>query len=254
MRSTEEWRRRAREDPWFAVASHDGKQGTWDPEDFYELGRADWEDFRPRWEHYAGSLGESVLEIGCGAGRITKQLADTFATVVALDVSEDMLKLTGQAVPEAHLELVNDVQIPLDSAAVDSVFTCHVWQHYEDPDEVATQIRECFRVLRPRGTLMAHLILTDDDPLRVPRDAARAARRQIDKRLHPERSQTRVRQYSSARVREMLESSGFADVELQDFRVRSNGGVHPFWFARRPPGSDPATAGDAVAPRPSPPV
>ena len=37
-----------------------------------------------------------------------------------------------------------------------------------------------------------------------------------------------------AAVRAVFESAGFTDVELREFRVTSNEGVHPFWFGRRP--------------------
>ncbi len=234
MRSTEEWRRRADEDAMFAVASHPGKEGgAWEAAAFYELGRVDWADFEPRWAAYAGSLHGTVLEIGCGAGRITKQLAQTFDHVVGLDVSKEMLRLTSEAVPEAELHLVDDVRLPVTSQSVDAVFTCHVWQHYEEQAEVNEQIRECFEALRPEGTLMAHLLLIDH-PVDVVRGMTHEARRRVQKRLHPARSHTQVRRYAASTVRAMFEGAGFEQVELHEFRVRSNHGLHPFWFARRP--------------------
>ena len=123
MRSTQEWRKRAREDAMFAVASHPGKEHAWEADDFYALGRSDWQDFRPRWQAYANGLHGDVLEIGFGAGRMTAALATTFDTVIGLDVSAEMLTLTAEAVPAAQLHLVDDVQIPLGAASVDAVFT-----------------------------------------------------------------------------------------------------------------------------------
>jgi 2-polyprenyl-3-methyl-5-hydroxy-6-metoxy-1,4-benzoquinol methylase len=59
----------------------------WTDKDFYQLGESDWKDFSRHWEMY-GLSRESCLEIGCGAGRITMQLASYFKSVHAIDVSE----------------------------------------------------------------------------------------------------------------------------------------------------------------------
>src|ERR1700720_1129524 len=47
-----------------------------------------------------------VLEIGCGAGRVTRALAKFFGEVHAVDVSGEMVRLAGAAVakhPNAHI-------------------------------------------------------------------------------------------------------------------------------------------------------
>lgn len=235
MAGVEEWRKRAREDALFAVASHGGKENRgWTTEEFAELGRQDWADFRSQWQQYlAGEVGGDVLEIGYGAGRITAPLTRSFARVVGVDVSTDMRELAQAAAPTADLRLVDGPLLPLPDADVDAVFTCHVWQHLESRADLATQVRECFRVLRPRGTIMAHVILQTSRLEPVLAAKAEAARR-VSAVLRPERSHTTVRTYLPSEIREMLESAGFADVELREFRVASNGGVHPFFFGRRP--------------------
>ena len=48
----------------------------------------------------------TVLEIGCGAGRITRALAEVFGQVYAVDVSGEMIakaKLALADVPNAHV-------------------------------------------------------------------------------------------------------------------------------------------------------
>lgn len=230
----DEWRKRAREDALFAVASHSGKEGgRWDPEEFAALGRSDWADFRQQWEQYlAGPVGGEVLEIGYGAGRITASLADAFSRVVGVDVSEDMRDLATKAAPTADLRLVDGPRLPLPDADVDAVFTCHVWQHYEARADLRRQVHECLRVLRPGGSLMAHVILQESRAQPLVEAKGELARR-IGALVRPATSHTTVRSYLPAEVRGMLERAGFTDVQLREFRVRSNDGVHPCFFARR---------------------
>src|SRR5688500_1524383 len=89
-----EWKAWAQKDPLYAVATcpERNKEGAapWSDEEFYALGKSDWEDCRGRWELY-GLERDSCAEIGCGAGRITLHMARYFSAVHALDISEDML-------------------------------------------------------------------------------------------------------------------------------------------------------------------
>src|SRR5688500_10138510 len=84
-----EWTAWAQEDPLYAVATCPGRNRAggkpWSDEEFYALGKSDWEDFRGRWELY-GLDRDSCVEIGCGAGRITRHMAEHFGVVHALDI------------------------------------------------------------------------------------------------------------------------------------------------------------------------
>jgi|SRR5579872_3507652 len=46
--------------------------------------------------------GSTVLDIGCGSGRITKFLTDHDLNVVGIDISRNMLKLAEERTPEAE--------------------------------------------------------------------------------------------------------------------------------------------------------
>ncbi len=54
---------------------------------------------------YRGSLNGPVLELGPGAGRLTRVLVSLRADVTALDVSRRMVEATRHNVPEAHAEV-----------------------------------------------------------------------------------------------------------------------------------------------------
>jgi ubiquinone/menaquinone biosynthesis C-methylase UbiE len=231
--TTKEWLRLGKDDPLFAVAAHPDRRGKWDLDDFYALGESDWADFAKHWRQYQRDLGGRCLEIGSGAGRITKQLTDLFEEVHGLDVSPEMVRLAAVAAPSAMFHVVDDTSVPLEDASVDAVFTCHVLQHLENLDEVADYLAETHRVLRPGGTIMAHLLLSEAS-LPLPRRAWAEGKLRLTRMGRANRgAYSRVCRYRPDQVRGVLERVGFADVEMREFRVRSNGSTHPFWFARR---------------------
>jgi hypothetical protein len=80
-KSNIKWKEWGRNDPLFGVAAWPGKQkggiAPWTDDEFYELGRRDWEIFKKEWKTY-GLEEDTCLEIGCGAGRMTMPLTRSF--------------------------------------------------------------------------------------------------------------------------------------------------------------------------------
>lgn len=230
--TTKEWRTLALDDPLFAVAAWPGKERAWDEEAFYATGAADWATFRQQWQQYA-DIGSQCIEIGCGAGRITKQLSSDFSTVYAVDVSQAMLDLARVAAPNATFVLTDGDGLPLPDECADSAFSCHVLQHLENKDAVTRTLRELHRCLRPGGTCMVHFLVREHTP-GVPRRARGELRLRWTRLRNANRSgYSRVRRYYPSEIRAMLESVGFLDVELREFAAGSNDAPHAFWFARR---------------------
>jgi SAM-dependent methyltransferase len=238
--ASEEWRRIARgPDVLYHVLGWPGMENSWTEEAFYATGRSDWADFRRQWRHYEPGLGGTCVEIGSGAGRLTAALAEDFERVVALDVSEEMLARTAAAAGPAVEPLQVDGQaIPLVDGEADAVFSCHVLQHLDGARELATYMAEARRVLRPGGTLMAHIWLTSSPPAGPRRWRQelrlRLARRGLRRGRRP--TAVRMRTYRAEYVQAMLGEAGFVEIELRMFAVRSNGFHHHFWLARAPEG------------------
>ena len=84
-----------------------------------------------------------VLDLAAGTGRLTEELRDRFADVVAIEPDERMRAVHGGALPGSA------EAIPLDEASVDAVFVGEAF-HWFDPEAA---IPELARVLRPRGGL-----------------------------------------------------------------------------------------------------
>ncbi len=96
-----------------------------------------------------------VLEIGCGAGRVTRALAGLFGEVHAVDVSGEMVRLAAQALqdlPHAHVYQNNgrDLSvIPLPAGSLDFAFSSIVFQHIPSREVIENYVREVNRLLRP---------------------------------------------------------------------------------------------------------
>jgi SAM-dependent methyltransferase len=94
-----------------------------------------------------------VVEIGCGAGRLTRALAAIFGEVHAVDVSPEMIrlareKLAGRA--NVHLYLNNGTDLSmLPSGTFHFAFSFIVFQHIPDQAIIEQYVRETHRVLEP---------------------------------------------------------------------------------------------------------
>jgi ubiquinone/menaquinone biosynthesis C-methylase UbiE len=241
--ATEEWRQIARGPRVLYHVLTWPDKDDWTPEEFYDVGRMDWEDFRSQWRHYAGELSGTCLEIGCGAGRLTRQLATEFDHVVSIDVSADMIERARAASPEnVEFHQVEGTRVPLPDNSVDHVFSVHVLQHLDDFGDVSAYIRDAARALRPGGTMMLHIALgTLEQGLVGRRGKLRVewklwrSRRAL--KQGKEHFAVRYRLYGLEQVQRMLEQVPLEHIEMRMFPVRSNAYQHHFFLARAPGGS-----------------
>ncbi len=94
-----------------------------------------------------------VLEIGCGAGRVTRALAKFFREVHAVDVSGEMVRLATEALrgfPNAYVYQNNgrDLEI-VPALQFDFAFSSIVFQHIPSREIIENYVREVHRLLRP---------------------------------------------------------------------------------------------------------
>lgn len=241
LESTEEWRAIGRgPDLLYEIIAWPEKKGVWAEDEFYSMGRSDWEDFRRHWLHYWPDLGGACVEVGCGVGRITHVLAKEFDHVIALDVAAEMLSRAKAVVPEnVEFHQVEGTTIPAKDASADGVFSVHVLQHLDNLARVADYLAEMRRVLKPGGTLMVHINMVGRSGRSLGlRGWAlhKVARLRNLRAIRSGRTHSYVTMnfYRMEDLWPLLVDLGFADIELRVFPVRSNGYPHSFWFARRP--------------------
>jgi SAM-dependent methyltransferase len=140
------WNRAAQEDArWYIATASDP---------FLERGRRDADELvafcglRP-------SKDKTLLEVGAGAGRMTHRFAELYGRVLALDVSEEMLRLgRGKLADVGNVEWVLGSGADLagiHDGSVDDVFSYITLQHVPNSAVVLRYLEEAGRVLRPGG-------------------------------------------------------------------------------------------------------
>ena len=147
------WDGRARENPWFFITNTlDYSQP--DLEQFWASGE---QDLDMLLDKLGAELKPShhVVEIGCGAGRMTRAIARRAGRVSALDVSPRMLEVAKEQNPELdNVEWIAGDGTSLAGIPDEGADVClsHiVLQHIPDPQVTLGYVREMGRVLRPGG-------------------------------------------------------------------------------------------------------
>ena len=103
---------------------------------------------------------QSVLEIGCGTGRLLEQLTRYFEQVFGVDVSGEMVRRGRERL--AHLSQVHFVEIdglgklPFDDASFDFCFSYITFHHIPMKSVVRSYINESHRVLKAGGLARWH--------------------------------------------------------------------------------------------------
>ena len=163
-RMRRDWDRRARENARYYVATG---QKEWTDEEFFEAGEQEVKG------HILNDLQNicqgrdpksmRVLEIGCGAGRVTRALANFFGEVYAVDISPSMVQQARQALaafPNAHVFCNNGrdlsvvrrnwwERLGIGKLELDFAFSCLVFQHIPSREVIESYVREVHRLLKP---------------------------------------------------------------------------------------------------------
>lgn len=147
------WDARAREDAYWFV---DSRLDYGSPDE-----SAFWAGGVQALDRLLGVLGaelspdDVVVDIGCGIGRLTRPLAARTRSVIAIDVSSEMLAEARRLNPDLeHVEWVHgdgESLRPLADASADACVSHVVFRHIPDPQITLGYIREMGRVLRPGG-------------------------------------------------------------------------------------------------------
>jgi len=162
-----DWDSRARENARHYVVTG---QREWSDEEFYESGEITMqEDILNDLTNICQGRNPNdmaVLEIGCGAGRVTRAFARFFGSVYAVDISSEMVKRARHAVREyatAHVYHNNGKDLSVvrrhwwnrfgigEGVQVDFAFSTMVFQHIPSREIIENYVREAHRLLRPGG-------------------------------------------------------------------------------------------------------
>lgn len=150
-------------DPMWAILSSPGKQhGSWDSDEFAASGRSEIDAVMVR----AEALGlprehDTVLDFGCGAGRLSRPLAERFERYVGLDISPEMLahaRRMNADLPNATYGQNTGTRLAsVADRSVDLVYSRIVLQHVSRLRAIRAYLREFARVLADGGLFYVQL-------------------------------------------------------------------------------------------------
>lgn len=94
-----------------------------------------------------------TLEIGCGEGRVARELASRGHAVVALDASPTLARAARDADAESAYLIGDGTRLPFADAAFQTVVAYNSLQTMPLMADMAQAVREAGRVLKPSGHL-----------------------------------------------------------------------------------------------------
>jgi SAM-dependent methyltransferase len=149
----------------------------------------------------------TVLELGCGTGYFTRELARSGADIVAIDVSPELLEIarTNCSAPNVRYEIQNACALTYSNATFDSAVGSSVLHHLE----IEEAVREIYRVLKPGGTIY----FTEPNMLN-PQIAIQKNVPWIKRRLGDSPDETAFFRWQ---LRRLLEQAGYGDIRIEPF-------------------------------------
>jgi trans-aconitate methyltransferase len=104
-------------------------------------------------ELLAPLAGERIVDLGCGTGGLTAQIAAAGAEVVGIDASEAMISRARELYPQLRFEVARGEDFTVE-APVDAVFSNAALHWMSPPEDVAASV---LRALEPGGRFVAEM-------------------------------------------------------------------------------------------------
>ena len=108
-------------------------------------------------DHFVGHMRATadrlVIDVGCGAGRMTSYLSHAGLNVSGVDLSPEMVRVGQQLHPELSFEVGELTDLPAADAAADGILAWYSIIH-SPPTALPAIAREFWRTLRPGGSAL----------------------------------------------------------------------------------------------------
>jgi ubiquinone/menaquinone biosynthesis C-methylase UbiE len=185
----------------------------------------------------------SVLEVGCGTGRLLPILAQEYETVVGVDLHEEMASLARERTTHAAVFQADMRTVSLSQSFDAVVLFEFMASLLKRENDVHTLFDNCYEHLHPNGILLCEVVneptvvlpsstqVFTDDLFRVERTVAReewltsevfmtkSSYRIYEKQTDREISmveRTPIRLFTPTRLRTMLTQAGFVSIDISD--------------------------------------
>lgn len=99
--------------------------------------------------------GRLTLDIGCGEGRLTRDLRAAGHRTIAVDASPTLIEAARAADPEGEYVLADAARLPFKDGHVDLAVA---FMSFHDMDDMAGAVLEAARVLEPGGRLVVAVV------------------------------------------------------------------------------------------------
>lgn len=155
-----EWEALAQLDPLWAILSDEQKRyRKWDLDEFFKTGLREAEGVYAQLAKRKVDKG-SLLDFGCGVGRVSRGFLKFFDEVVGVDVSQTMIakaKELHAQVAHLHFAVSNEKDLSLfPKERFNVIYSSIVLQHIPRKD-IIRFLAEFARILKPNGVLVFQL-------------------------------------------------------------------------------------------------
>lgn len=181
LRST--WEELGRTDPlWAVLTNPELRDGGWDLDEFLATGEPAIDGIVKLVANRELTLGDRVLDFGCGVGRLSNALAGHVTSVVGVDIAASMIDHAKRInrhpdrLTFAHYE---GASLPFADASFDSAVSLMVLQHASPAIQIASLL-ELRRVVRPGGVIVVQIPSQPWPPRPLDRAAMRARIEPLD--------------------------------------------------------------------------
>lgn len=131
----------------------------------YDLEHADFDDDIALMRNIAEIVGDPIVELGCGSGRVLLAIAAAGFDVTGVDNSPEMLRklelhaqgVEGGDITAIHADLQERLPLPDDTFGV-AIFSLNGLMHLGTQDTQVFALREAARVLDRRGQMVIDLV------------------------------------------------------------------------------------------------
>jgi tRNA (uracil-5-)-methyltransferase TRM9 len=111
-----------------------------------------WDDLK-RFREYL-TAGGTVLDIGCGNGRVYQLCENLQVEYIGIDQSEGLISIARKKYPNVRFDVGSMTELPYEDRSVDVIFCIATFNHLPDRDSRLQSLAEMKRVLKPGGIIL----------------------------------------------------------------------------------------------------